>query len=47
MSGERCVGSVFFDMIMSGWANVMCCSKAKSTLFACVSLNIYHAKQHF
>jgi hypothetical protein len=46
MSGERCVGSVFFDMIMSGWANVICCSKAKSSLFACVSLNIPHAKQH-
>jgi hypothetical protein len=31
---------------MSGWANVMYCSKAKSTLFACLSLNIHHAKQH-
>lgn len=47
MSGERCVGSVFFVIIMSRWANVIYCSKAKCTPFACVSLNIHHAKQHF
>lgn len=46
MSGERCVWSVFFDIIMSHWANVMYRSKAKCTLFACVLLNIHHAKQH-
>lgn len=45
-SGERCVGSVFFDIIMSYWANVMYCSKAKCTLLACVLLNINLAKQH-
>jgi hypothetical protein len=46
MSGERCVGIVFFDIIMSHRANVMYCSKAKCTLFACGSLNNHHAKQH-
>jgi len=38
---------VFFDIIMSQWANVMYCSKAKYTLFACVSSNIHYAKQQF
>jgi hypothetical protein len=37
MSEERCVGSVFFDIFMFHWANVMNCSKAKCTLFACVT----------
>jgi hypothetical protein len=31
---------------MSHWANVMYCSKAKCTVFACVTLNIHHAKQN-
>jgi hypothetical protein len=44
--GEGCVGSVFFDIIVSHWANVMYCSKAECTLFACVSVNIHHDKQH-